>query len=214
MKKQDELRAQLARMKAEAEEKLKAGALEDAKAKVAEMDGILEGVQVLESILVGDNPDVGPEGRVEGDVHRLLDAVGVRELGRGRKSRVDGRENQVVPPDPRRAGDPADQGADDICVGVLQQLVCRVKEVAVLFDGVLDAGEGRAVRLGKRRALGHLGHAGLLGTGLVGAGAGECRDLLDCDEPIEGVGALSELPDLGLDVLRDGVAAIRAGGLV
>ena len=175
---------------------------------------ILEGVQVLESVLVGDNPDVGPKGRVEGDVHRLLDAVGVRELGRGRKRRVDGREDQVVPPDPRRAGDPADQGADDICVSVLQQLVCRVKEVAVLFDGVLDAGEGRAVRSRQRRTLGHLGHTGLLGTGLVGAGAGECRDLLDCDEPIEGVGALSELPDLGLDVLRDGVAAVRAGGLV
>ena len=50
MKKQDELRAQLARMKAEAEEKLKAGALEDAKAKVAEMDGIREQITLLDKL--------------------------------------------------------------------------------------------------------------------------------------------------------------------
>ena len=61
MKKQDELRAQLARMKAEAEEKLKAGALEDAKAKVAEMDGIREQIALLDK-LDADFADAGNTG--------------------------------------------------------------------------------------------------------------------------------------------------------
>ena len=82
MKKQDELRAQLARMKAEAEEKLKAGALEDAKAKVAEMDGIREQITLLDKLDAdfADAVNTGMSGAKEAEkkpdaVARFADAA-------------------------------------------------------------------------------------------------------------------------------------------